>query len=288
MVPILLLLLAFITFVTFIWLVVAAFKKSPLWGFLVLFLSPITAIIFGIKNWKDAKIPFLAYILSNTVSVVFLLSMAFLMGGIGLEEFQKAQQEFELGTAQPQQQPQVVVRQKPVTKPATKPATPAAKAKADTQAGPEKQGKPAMKPAPHAPKPEMTAAAKIEEQPQTAAAQAGAPAEPEKITETAENELPPPSEEEIEKALEEIEKQEEAPAAPADQQSKTNRYQKISIGQAGKYIGKKVKIIDIRGKEHIGRLDKVLPSRIILEKTTGLIYSYDIQNAAIKTILVKR
>jgi len=59
--PILINILVLAAFVGYIWLVVVAFKHSLLWGFLVLFLSPITAPIFAIKNWEDAKRPFLVY-----------------------------------------------------------------------------------------------------------------------------------------------------------------------------------------------------------------------------------
>jgi hypothetical protein len=54
-------LLSLATLGTFIWLVVVAFKRSALWGVLVLLLSPIAAIVFAVKHWPEHKKPFLAY-----------------------------------------------------------------------------------------------------------------------------------------------------------------------------------------------------------------------------------
>ena len=55
---------ALVALVTLLWLVVRAFRKHFLWGFAVLLLSPFSAVFFGIKHWKDAKQPFLAYLTS--------------------------------------------------------------------------------------------------------------------------------------------------------------------------------------------------------------------------------
>ena len=68
-------LLSLIGLVGFIWLCVVAFKRHPGWGLLVLFLSPITAIVFAIKHWQDSKKPFLVYMGSFTacMAVVFYL-----------------------------------------------------------------------------------------------------------------------------------------------------------------------------------------------------------------------
>lgn len=65
--------------VAFIWLVVVAFKHSTVWGVLVLLFSPITAIVFAVKNWEESKKPFLAYIGSSVagfaVVVMFIISL---------------------------------------------------------------------------------------------------------------------------------------------------------------------------------------------------------------------
>jgi hypothetical protein len=64
--PLLLILLAsgVISLVTLFWLGVNAARKSTLWGMLVLLLSPVSAVIYGIKYWQDSRLPFLAYSLS--------------------------------------------------------------------------------------------------------------------------------------------------------------------------------------------------------------------------------
>jgi hypothetical protein len=55
-------LLSLAAFVGWIWLVVVAFKQKPLWGILVLLLSPFAAIFFAVKHWEEAKKPFLIHI----------------------------------------------------------------------------------------------------------------------------------------------------------------------------------------------------------------------------------
>lgn len=53
--------LIFVAFVGFIWLVVRAFKTRVWWGLAVLFFSPITATIYGVRYWPAVKIPYLVY-----------------------------------------------------------------------------------------------------------------------------------------------------------------------------------------------------------------------------------
>jgi hypothetical protein len=55
--------------VGYIWLTVVAFKRSVPWGLLVLLFSPITAIIFALTNWFDARKPFLIYIASFVLMI---------------------------------------------------------------------------------------------------------------------------------------------------------------------------------------------------------------------------
>ncbi len=56
--------LGLVAFVALIWLVVRACKTHILWGLGILLLSPITATIYAIKYWEQAKQPFLVYISS--------------------------------------------------------------------------------------------------------------------------------------------------------------------------------------------------------------------------------
>ncbi|MEJ2398236.1 MAG: hypothetical protein P8Z67_08310 [Gammaproteobacteria bacterium] len=45
--------------VGFLWLEIVAFKRGVVWGLLVVLLSPITAIVFSLVNWFEARKPFL-------------------------------------------------------------------------------------------------------------------------------------------------------------------------------------------------------------------------------------
>lgn len=72
---IILILAGILNLVAFIWLVVTGFKRSVLWGLLIFFLSPISAIIFAVTNWYDAKKPFLAYILTSILFLVPFFSL---------------------------------------------------------------------------------------------------------------------------------------------------------------------------------------------------------------------
>ncbi|MCI0529779.1 MAG: hypothetical protein L0Y56_20240, partial [Nitrospira sp.] len=49
--------------VGYIWLVVRAFKTSTVWGLVVFLLSPLSAIIYALKYWDEAKKPFLVYMM---------------------------------------------------------------------------------------------------------------------------------------------------------------------------------------------------------------------------------
>jgi hypothetical protein len=71
--PLLLILLAsgVMSLVTLFWLGVNAARKSTLWGMLVLLLSPLSAVIYGIRHWQDSRVPFLAY----SISLVFAIAL---------------------------------------------------------------------------------------------------------------------------------------------------------------------------------------------------------------------
>lgn len=61
-------LLGIASFVGFILLDVRAFRTRLLWGFLVLFLSPIAAIVFAVKHWEDSRRDFAIYLGSGFAS----------------------------------------------------------------------------------------------------------------------------------------------------------------------------------------------------------------------------
>lgn len=74
-------LLSLVSLAALIWLVVLAFRKDILWGFAVLFLSPITATIYAIKHWSEAKKPFLLFITTLVSSIAIALYVFTAWGG---------------------------------------------------------------------------------------------------------------------------------------------------------------------------------------------------------------
>jgi len=86
-------LLGFVAFAAYVWLVVVAFKESALWGVLVLLFSPITAIIFAIKNWDEAKKPFLVYVGSGAASLAIVFMMFAMVGGQMMQMAAEVQEE---------------------------------------------------------------------------------------------------------------------------------------------------------------------------------------------------
>ncbi|MBI3563384.1 MAG: hypothetical protein HY080_16895 [Gammaproteobacteria bacterium] len=60
--------------VFFIWLVIAAFTRSIVWGLIVLIFSPFAALAFGVAYFRDVKLPLLLYIVALVLSVVTFIS----------------------------------------------------------------------------------------------------------------------------------------------------------------------------------------------------------------------
>jgi hypothetical protein len=69
--PLLIILIALgvISLVTLFWLGVNAARKHTAWGMLVLLFSPLSALVYGIRHWRDARVPFIAYSLSLVCAV---------------------------------------------------------------------------------------------------------------------------------------------------------------------------------------------------------------------------
>jgi hypothetical protein len=66
--------------ISLLWLVGRAFGKHPGWGLAVLLLSPLAALLFGIRYWRDEKGPFLVHV--GTLAVAATLGLyAFAAGG---------------------------------------------------------------------------------------------------------------------------------------------------------------------------------------------------------------
>jgi hypothetical protein len=71
----------FAAIASFIWLVTRAFGKHNGWGIAVLFLSPISAVIYGVKYWKKDKLPFLAYTTTTITAIALCLYLFSAWGG---------------------------------------------------------------------------------------------------------------------------------------------------------------------------------------------------------------
>jgi hypothetical protein len=84
---------ALVALVSYIWLVVVAFKKSVGWGFAVMLLSPITAIIFAIKNWRKSKKPFLIYITTSTACYAYIGYIFVYLGGLEMMDMAQRMQQ---------------------------------------------------------------------------------------------------------------------------------------------------------------------------------------------------
>ena len=61
--------LGVIMFITYVWLVALAFRTRVWWGVGVLVLSPIAAIIYGVKYWRTAKLPFVMFTATFVIGV---------------------------------------------------------------------------------------------------------------------------------------------------------------------------------------------------------------------------
>ena len=67
--------------ISLLWLSGRAFGRHVAWGLVVLFLSPLAAITFGIRYWRDEKGPFLVYVTTFTIAVTLGLYVFTVQGG---------------------------------------------------------------------------------------------------------------------------------------------------------------------------------------------------------------
>ena len=58
-----------LSLVGWIWIVIAAFKDSPLWGILS-FCVPIVSLVYGIMHWADLKVPTILLVVGTGLSLV--------------------------------------------------------------------------------------------------------------------------------------------------------------------------------------------------------------------------
>lgn len=104
---ILLLVFSLMSFIGFLWLAIVAFKRGIGWGLAVLLLSPISAIVFSLINWYEARKAFLLYI------TTFLLSfgtLIFIYSQVGLGNMQRITAKMQSGELTPQQGYQLLGR----------------------------------------------------------------------------------------------------------------------------------------------------------------------------------
>jgi len=67
--------LGVMTTVGFVWLVVLAFRTRVWWGLGVLVLSPLAAMIYGVKYWGKAKIPFLIFTATLLIGIWMMVNV---------------------------------------------------------------------------------------------------------------------------------------------------------------------------------------------------------------------
>ncbi len=85
--PLITQLLALLACGSMIWLIIRAFKTHPGWGFAVLLLSPVSAIVFGVKFWDKQREPFLLYVTTLTATLVLCIYLFTVSGGTELLRF---------------------------------------------------------------------------------------------------------------------------------------------------------------------------------------------------------
>ena len=85
--PLITQLFALLASASMIWLIIRAFKTHPGWGFAVLLLSPVSAIVFGVKYWDKQKQPFLLYVTTLTATLVLCIYLFTVSGGMELLRF---------------------------------------------------------------------------------------------------------------------------------------------------------------------------------------------------------
>lgn len=95
--------LSFACLAFFVWLVVVAFQRSQRWGWLVLLLSPIAAIVFAFKYWRSAGTPFLGYIATFCSALGLVIYLFMQVGGMELITMAQRMERGDLTEAEAQQ-----------------------------------------------------------------------------------------------------------------------------------------------------------------------------------------
>ena len=104
-----------ISLVGYLWLAFTAFKRSVLWGVLVLLLSPITAIVYAILNWFDARKAFIVFMLGFLGTAG---SLVYIIGQVGVGNMQEIATRVHNGKLIPAKAYQLIAKAMGPTRPA--------------------------------------------------------------------------------------------------------------------------------------------------------------------------
>lgn len=104
---ILFLVFSLLSFFAFLWLDIVAFKRGVGWGLAVLLLSPITAIVFSLVNWYEARKAFILYI---TTFLLSFGSLIFIYSQVGLGNMREISAKMQRGELAPAQAYQLLSR----------------------------------------------------------------------------------------------------------------------------------------------------------------------------------
>ena len=247
-------LLCLLGLVGYVWLCVVAFKRHAAWGLLVLFLSPITAVVFAMKHWQESKKPFLVY-MGSFVGCVALAVYAF--STVGLQMMALADQAATEASAQ------IAAEPTGTDDDTAEPRTPAP-SQAPGELAPEEEAE--MRREAEAMRELQTAEATEEPHPGgTEPTVAPAPGKGETLADLS-SDLPPAGH------LSDM-------VPPG--------FHLVPVAKAGDYIGKNIRIVGKDGKEIEGRLTDAGPSGISVERTlsSGTI-TFDLAANEVKTLLV--
>ncbi len=100
--------LSIVMFVTWIWLTSIAFKKSPLWGALLVLFTPFSTIFFAIRYWEETKKPFLIHM---STYAGFVLIMVMLFSSLGGFEMMEMARQLESGEISEEEIPAFIEQQ---------------------------------------------------------------------------------------------------------------------------------------------------------------------------------
>ena len=256
MIGLLMPLLCLIGLVGFIWLCVVAFKRHPAWGLLVLFLSPITAVVFAIKHWHESKKPFLVYMGSFVGCVAVVVYM---FSTVGMQMMALAEQAAAEASAEMAAQPGDADSEVP----------------ADVQEPAPSDVEGALDPAEEE---ELRRAAETMREMQTAEATNAPAAAGTEATAAA----PAPAKSDSLAGL-----TSDLPPAGNLSDMVPAGFHLVPVSKAGDYIGKKIRIVSKDGKEIEGRLTDAAGHVLSVERSlsSGTI-TFELAANEVKTLLV--